>query len=306
MERMSYRLLLEVPDRLVDQANIAVGLAGDAEVILARNSHGLTFDDPYQDLSVAAHSLAIVSTLYRWVDELGPDRDKISIVLHGGRRIALAGADPDAVIAAIRHDQPWVEPSIPKIGEHVEDELAPDNWPTPPVDTTAELMDVEDMPIVPRLSPNVVTAGVDYTLIRVNNLRRAEEFYTRTFGLTVRQRFRTVDEGVLVPVEGAVNWATADRAGTMPTISFLSNDNLRIALQSVGIGIRLDLQSFTDRLAATVDPAALAQIRADVLMRGYNFLSQTDHSLVFRDPFGVTWDVTTRQAPQLTSAATTA
>src|SRR4029078_3102840 len=120
----------------------------------------------------------------------------------------------------------------------VEDELAPDDWPTPPENTTAELMAAEDMPIVPRLSPNVVTEGPDYSLIRINDLRRAEEFYSRTFGLTIQQRFRAVDEGVLIPVEGAVNWATADRAGTMPTVSFLSNDTLRIALQNVGIGIR--------------------------------------------------------------------
>lgn len=303
---MSYRLLLEVPDRLVDQANIAVGLAGDAQVILARDSHGLTFDDPYQDLSVVAHSLAIVDTLFEWAGELGPDRDKVSILLHGGRRITLATAAPDAVIAAIRRDQPWVESSIPKIGEHVEDELAPDDWPTPPENTTAELMAAEDMPIVPRLSPNVVTEGPDYSLIRVNDLRRAEEFYSRTFGLTIQQRFRAVDEGVLIPVEGAVNWATADRAGTMPTVSFLSNDTLRIALQNVGIGIRLDLQSFTDRLATTVEPATLGRIKADVLMRGYNLLSQSDDSLTFRDPFGVTWDLTTQQVPRLTSTATTA
>lgn len=301
---MSYRLLLEVPDRLLDQANIAVGLAGDAQVILARNSHGLTFDDPYQDLSVAAHSLTIVYTLSDWVNGLGDDRDKVAIVLHSGQRIVLAASEPDLVVAAIRHDQPWVEPSIPKIGDHIEDELGPDDWPTLPLDTTGELLAAEDLPIVPPQSADIVTQGADYPLIRVNNLWRAEEFYGRVFGLRVQRRFRVNDGGILVEVEGEVDWVNADRRGVAPTFTFLSNDKLRIALQTVGIGIRLDLHSFADRLATTVDPAALARIRAEVLMRGYNLLREEDESLTFRDPFGVTWDVSTHAIPRLTSAAT--
>lgn len=302
---MSYRLLLEVPDRLVDQANIAVALAGDAQVILARNSHGLTFDDPYQDLSIAAHSLVIVGTLTDWVNQLGEDKDKISIVLHSGQRIVLAESDPAAIVAAIRYDQPWVEPSIPKIGEHVEDELAPDDWPVPPVDTTGELMAAEALPIVPPASTAIVTPGVDYPLIRVNNLHRAEDFYGRVFGLQVQRRFRVTDEGALVEVQGEVDWLNGARRGVAPTYSFLSNETMQLALQEVGIGIRLDLQSFDQRLTATVDPATLAHIKAEVLMRGYSLLGQTDDSLTFRDPFGVTWDLATRDIPRLASAATT-
>ncbi len=302
---MSYRLLLEVPDRLLDQANIAVALAGDAQVILARNSHGLTFDDPYQDLSVAAHSLLIVGTLFDWVNQLGADRDKVSIVLHSGQHIVLAESEPAAVVAAIRYDQPWVEPSIPKIGDHVEGELAPDNWPVPPVDTTGELMAAEALPIVPPASTNIVTPGVDYPLVRVNNLRRAEEFYGRVFGLRVQRRFRVNDEGVLVEVEGEVGWADADRRGVAPDYSLLSNETMQLALQDVGIGIRLDLHSFDQRLTATVESATLAHVKAEVLLHGYSLLGKTDDSLTFRDPFGVTWDLATREIPRLTSAATT-
>lgn len=301
---MSYRLLLEVPDRLVDQANIAVGLAGDAAVLLARNSHGLTFDDPYTDLSVVAHSLTVVYQLFDWVDGLDHDRDRIAVVLHSGQRMVLPETPPDVVVAAIRHDQPWVEPSIPKIGEHVEDELAPDNWPVPAADTTGELMAAEDLPIVRPDSTDIVAEGVDYPLIRVNNLRRAEEFYGRVFGLGIQRRYRVNNQGALIEVEGDVGWADADRRGVAPSISFMSNDQIRVALRNVGIGIRLDLQSFANRLAATVDPATLDRVRAEVLMGGHTLLSQRDDGLTFRDPFGVTWDVTTRQVPRLTSAAT--
>lgn len=301
---MSYRLLLEVPDRLVDQANIAVGLVGDAQVLLARNSHGLTFDDPYQDLSVAAHSLSVVYQLFDWVDGLDHTRDRIAIVLHSGQRLLLPETPPDVVVAAIRHDQPWVEPSIPKIGEHVEDELAPDDWPVPPVDTTGELMAAEDMPEIRPDSTDIVVEGSDYPVVRVNNLKRAEDFYIRVFGLQVQRRFRFNRQGSLIEVEGQPDWLNGDRLGVAPVLSFLSNDRIRIALRNVGIGIRLDLQSFANRLAATVDPDTLTRVRAEVLMGGHTLLSQSDDSLTFRDPMGVTWDLTTREIPKLASAAT--
>lgn len=301
---MAYRLLLEVPDRLVDQANIAVGLVGDAQVLLARNSHGLTFDDPYQDLSVVAHSLTVVYQLFDWVDGLDHQRDRIAIVLHSGQRLLLPETPPDVVVAAVRHDQPWVEPSIPKIGDHVEDELAPDDWPVPPVDTTGELMAAEDMPAIRPDSTEIVVEGTDYPVVRVNNLRRAEEFYRQVFGLRIQRRFRLNRQGALIEVEGPVDWATADRLGVAPVLSFLSNDRIRIALRNVGIGIRLDLQSFANRLAATVDPDMLTRVRAEVLMGGHTLLSQSDDSLTFRDPMGVTWDLTTREIPKLASAAT--
>lgn len=301
---MAYRLLLEVPDRLVDQANIAVGLVGDAQVLLARNSHGLTFDDPYQDLSVVAHSLTVVYQLFDWVDGLDHQRDRIAIVLHSGQRLLLPETPPDVVVAAVRHDQPWVEPSIPKIGDHVEDELAPDDWPVPPVDTTGELMAAEDMPAIRPDSTEIVVEGTDYPVVRVNNLRRAEEFYRQVFGLRIQRRFRLNRQGALIEVEGPVDWATADRLGVAPVLSFLSNDRIRIALRNVGIGIRLDLQSFANRLAATVDPDTLTRVRAEVLMGGHTLLSQSDDSLTFRDPMGVTWDLTTREIPKLASAAT--
>lgn len=304
---MSYRLLLQVPNGLVDQANIAVAQAGDAEVLLARNSHGLTFDDLYQDLSVAAQTLTIVGTLYNWLQQLdNADRGNISISLHSGQQIRLVESDAATVIAAIRYDQPWVEPSIPKIGDHMEDELAPDRWPMPPLDTTGELMAVESLPRVPHTTTDIVIPGVDYPLVRVNNMRRAEDFYGSVFGMGIQRRYRVTDDGELVEIEGQVSWADADRLGLAPVYSFLSSETMQLALQTVGIGIRLDLHSFDQRLAATVDPAILAHIKAQVLMNGYSLMSQTDDRLTFRDPFGVTWDLTTREAPRLTSTSASA
>ena len=80
---MAYRFLLEVPETLADQAGIAVGSAGDAQVLVVRRakSHGSTYDDPYIDMTVAAHSLGVVQALYRWVDEFRPATPEIGTVL---------------------------------------------------------------------------------------------------------------------------------------------------------------------------------------------------------------------------------
>jgi hypothetical protein len=37
---VAYRFLLEVPESLVDEANIVVGSVGDAQVVVVRNSTG--------------------------------------------------------------------------------------------------------------------------------------------------------------------------------------------------------------------------------------------------------------------------
>src|SRR5918998_1549091 len=123
---MAYRFLLEVPASLAAEANTAVAEAADAQVVLVRNSHGLGFDDPSADLTVAAHSLRVVDTLYDWFDALGASRPDIRIVLHGGDRLSLEANDRGGMIAAIRRDQPWVERTIPKIGEHEEEESTDD------------------------------------------------------------------------------------------------------------------------------------------------------------------------------------
>jgi len=121
---MAYRFLLEVPESLAAQANVAVAEAGDAQVVVVRSSHGRSVDDPYLDLTVACHSLRVVHTLAEWYQQLGPSRADIRIVLHSGDRIRLAEHEPSAIVAAIRRDQPWVERTIPKIGEHVVESVA--------------------------------------------------------------------------------------------------------------------------------------------------------------------------------------
>ncbi|MGI8476844.1 MAG: hypothetical protein ACR2OO_10790, partial [Thermomicrobiales bacterium] len=121
---MAYRFLLEVPEHLAAEANIAVAEAGDAQVVVVRNSSGMDFDVPYADLTVAAHSLRVIQSLYDWFDALGASSPDIRVVLHGGDRVSLESVERSAMVAAIRRDQPWVERTIPMIGEHEEDAVS--------------------------------------------------------------------------------------------------------------------------------------------------------------------------------------
>ena len=129
---MAYRFLLEVPGTLVEDASIAVERTGDAQVVVVRTSHGLGYDDSMVDLTVAAHSLRVIDSLYGWFDSLGASRPDIRLVLHGGDRLSLEATDRGGMVAAIRRDQPWVERSLPRIGDHVIEDFAGPKQCQPP------------------------------------------------------------------------------------------------------------------------------------------------------------------------------
>ena len=115
---MAYRFLLEVPERLAEDASLVVDQAGDAQVVVERPSHGLGVDAPYLDLTTAAHSLRVIEMLGDWYGGLPEPRPNVGIVLHGGERYSLGEMSPKRIVALIRHDQPWVERSIPHVGDH--------------------------------------------------------------------------------------------------------------------------------------------------------------------------------------------
>src|SRR5215203_1522194 len=115
---MAYRFLLEVPESLAEAASIAVDSAGDTQVLVIRPSHGLGVDDPYLDMTVAAHSLRVVDLLFDWYETIGAPRPNVRIVLHGGERYPMEAVDRARMVALIRRDQPWVERTIPHIGDH--------------------------------------------------------------------------------------------------------------------------------------------------------------------------------------------
>lgn len=305
---MAYRFLLEVPGSLVEDASIAVERTGDAQVVVVRTSHGLGYDDPMVDLTVAAHSLLVIDSLYEWFGSVGASRPDIRLVLHGGDRLLLEEQERGAMVAAIRRDQPWVERSLPRIGDHVLEEFK-DGGGTATVERTPAETETRRLGRATTTSATApatatgtgtVTAttrginvrAVNHVAVRVLDLAKAETFYTEFFGMELVGRSRRDPAGTMLPLNGDYRWDAARAAGTEADVSFVRNGPLTLALRRVGRGARLDLDSILDHLSIGVDATSFATIKGEVLMRGFVTLATAPASIAFRDPFGIPWEVT--------------
>lgn len=302
---MAYRFLLEVPEHLVAEANVAVASAEDAQVLIDRAAHGLGIDVPYHNLTVAAHSLRVVSTIYAWASEIGatrPDsRSHVGIVLHSGRRIGLHQVDAPTMVAAIRRDQPWVEHTIPKIGEHERETVAGLNTnlgETGSSPTGAPVVTLEQAPPSPILAVNLVDAedevtirGRNYAVIQVLELEQAESFYTDMLGLTLDGRMRQNEDGVWEDLDAGYDHERAVQTATEADVSFLHNGPLHVALRRAGRAARLDYALISNRIAVAMAPSAAAGLKAKVLLRGHTLLAAEGQSFTFRDPYGVAWSI---------------
>ncbi len=288
---MAYRFLLEVPDRLAAEANVAVSAAPDAEVVLARNSHGLGFDDPYTDLTVAAHSLRVIDGLYRWYALLDDPKPAMSIVLHSGDRVALDEVGAGVMVSTIRRDQPWVERTLPKIGEHVVDRLMGDRS-----EITVDVVAPAD--VVVGIAEAVRPA--QQISLRVNDLQKAEEYYRSNMDMRLIARFRGLPDGTYEDVGPEYSWVEAIRIGRQADVSYVSNGTVLIALQRVGAGRRLE-SATQEHVRIAVDPETLTEARAEAYVRPVTILSENEQSVVFRDPFGLVWTITTDASPMLSA-----
>jgi catechol 2,3-dioxygenase-like lactoylglutathione lyase family enzyme len=297
---MAYRFLLEVPEKMSGDANVAVSSTDDAQVILGRAAHGLGFDEPYTNLTVAAHSLKVVNTIYQWANEIGatrPDtRFHVGVVLHSGQRIGLHETDARGMVAAIRRDQPWVETSMPKIGEHERELVAGpgsvaaarrgaiatlEQPATSPI-TAVNLIDADD---------ELTIRGRTYAVIQVNDLAPAERLYHEVLGLSLVQRMRQDEDGAWEELGTGYDHFTASRDSTEADVAFMSSGPLNIALMRAGRAARLDDASVSNEIAFRTDMTTAAKLKALVLMRNYTLLTSTGPAFSFRDPFGVVWHV---------------
>lgn len=137
--------------------------------------------------------------------------------------------------------------------------------------------------------------ALNHVAIRVNELNKAEAFYTSFFGMTVIGRARRGPDGGYRPVplaQGHGGRLASVAPGEEADVSFLRSEGLTFALRRVGAGDRLEANAVLDHLSVDVDIHAFAELRGEVLMRNFDVLSLDAQSLTFRDPFGVTWEVT--------------
>ena len=303
---MAYRFLLEVPETLAAEANIAVSEAGDAQVVVVRNSHGRILDDPYVDLTVAAHTLRVIQTIYDWFEQLGPSRPDVRIVLHGGDRLAVAQHDRRAVVAAIRRDQPWVERTIPKIGEHeVESFSAADQeseltaaLTSPTASTSALERSWSSLAAIqePQGGRKVAIRELNHFAVRVADLEKAERFYTEFLSMDIVGRGQRNSVGGFDALDASYSWDEATRTGQEADVTFLRNGPLVLALHRQGRGARLE-RGLLDHISIRVDAVTYTAIKGQVLMQSMELIASAETAFAFRDPLGITWEISLQNIP---------
>ena len=314
---MAYRFLLAVPGYLADDANIAVSGAGDAQVLVMRSSHGLGFEDEYLDLTVAAHSLRVISTVYTWYESLAEPRPEVQLALHSGERLLLKQHDRGSLVAAIRRDQPWVERTVPHIGDHLVDTptrpgpsdatdggtmTASRTALVNPVDAsrvgTAPLERTwASLPAAERAGRNVSIRGINHIAIRVTEIGKAERFYSTVLGMDVVARGKQGPGGGFELVDGPVRAQAAEATAQAPDVSFMRNGPLVIGLHRVGRGARIE-RDVLDHISLRVDASTYRQIKGEALMIPLEILATGENAFVFRDPFSVTWEVSMQGLPE--------
>lgn len=298
---MAYRFLLQVPEAVAEEAQVAVEEVGDAEVVVDRASYAEGFDVPGRDITVAAHSLRVIDSIYNWYDAFEEPRPDCRIVLYSGERVHLEESNRDRMVAAIRRDQPWVERTIPKIGDHVREGFDPAaaarnlGVPVAGVATgnamsteVGNALRAEGVAEVER-ARRVTIPALNYVAIQVADTHKAEEFYREFFDMDVVARTRNTADGV-VPCPMDYDWATAIKTEETADDVYLRNGALALGLHRVGLGARID-RSVVDRISLRVDSQTFHALKGWVMMRSFEQMGSTGASFRFRDPYGVPWEI---------------
>ncbi len=291
---MAYRFMLETPMADASEAEIALTKTPNVQIVMNRTSFADGFDRPRAALTLSAPDLTVIHTLYQWLETTKP-RPNVRFVFYSGRRVDLDDFDEGSLIAAIRRDQPWVEHSIPKIGDHV-----PQPWIGPEASRGTAAMNaaiagdretfMEESVVVVE-EPRVVIESVNYLAINVPDLPRAEAFYHDLFGMDVVARTKSEEGGGYRLLPADYNPVDAVLSGEVADDSFLRSGALLIALHRVGRGSRIE-RTMIDRVSIRVDAETFNRLRGQMLMRNYENLGGGHTYFAFRDPYGVPWEVT--------------
>jgi catechol 2,3-dioxygenase-like lactoylglutathione lyase family enzyme len=213
-------------------------------------------------------------------------------VLHSGERVSLEEYEREAMVAAIRRDQPWVERTIPKIGEHDTVETVAGTFP--PVGTepgTAQALAVTPVREIAEDERLLRVREVNHIALRVQDLAKAERFYTEFLDMELLGRARGGADGLLQALDGSYSWEEARRTGNEADVSYLRNGPLTLALHRLGRGARLE-RSLLDHVSIRLDATAFTELKGQVLVRSFELLATADTAFMFRDPFGFVWEVT--------------
>ena len=134
--------------------------------------------------------------------------------------------------------------------------------------------------------------ALNHIAIRVNELEKAEAFYTSFFGMTIIGRANRGPKGGYHPVATDYDPETAYAANHEADVTFLRSEAMTFVLRRMGRGDRVETNAVLDHISVDVDIHGFAELRGEVLMRNFDVLMLAPEALTFRDPFGVVWEVT--------------
>ena len=132
--------------------------------------------------------------------------------------------------------------------------------------------------------------AINYLLIQVNDLVRAENFYQEFFAMELLGRVKRGPDGTMLPMPRDYSWERAMQTGDMADLTFLGNGPLILAVERMGLGVVLN-QGPLGMVSLGVDSHTFARLKGEVLMRPLTVLRSGIASFVFRDALNVTWEI---------------
>lgn len=280
---MAYRFVLEAPESVAFEVNTVINSVPDAQVLVMRNSHGLGYNDPYYDYSVAAHSFAVVERVYRWMTEYGEPYPEIRLVMHDGRRVSFAKANISLIVAAIRRDQPWVDHTMPQIGVH-----EPKPWLGADADATSSELVTIDIANPETLARRFESAPT----VSVHNLAPAEQYYEEVLDLRVAARATRNERGEFQVIADDYDPKMARLQYTEADAVFMENGPFHLNLRRYPRGTLLPYGTDPLHVHTTATPDHLSKVKGRILIYGSDLLESTDELLRFVDPYNVVWTMT--------------
>jgi catechol 2,3-dioxygenase-like lactoylglutathione lyase family enzyme len=208
-------------------------------------------------------------------------------------------------VAAIRRDQPWVERTIPKIGEHAEETFVTAEgalnagFASPFAPTTTLERSWSTLPAIqePAGERQVAIRELNHIAVRVTDLDKAERFYTSFLSMDIVGRARQSAAGGYEALGADYDWPEATRAGKEADVTFLRNGPLVLALQRLGRGARLE-RGVLDHISVRVDATTYTRLKGQILIRSMELIASAETAFAFRDPIGLTWEISLQNVPE--------
>lgn len=295
---MAYRFLLEVPDELYNQANLVITSVPDADIVDVHEGIGGDFDAQGKTITLIAQSLRVIESLSTWYADAPKGDLPVSVALTNGVHMVPGEVSDADIVSAIRRDQPWVDRSIPKIGDH-QTRVGPAEAFQSPAASTGRGVAVVNKPATADIVILATDEPTDHPVITVDDftmlhlpvvdLPLPQKAYAGVFGTEVVRHADRDGKGGWTWLEPQYD----DRPISQPDFAFLQNGALTLALERRGRAYPLDVFSNPPApIRLLVDDASFEKIKAQVMVRNWNVFDDTTPGVFgFRDPFGYTWAI---------------